>query len=492
MIRKRNFIKRTEGAAAIIIAIALFALIGVTSLAIDMGQLYTVRNQLQNVADAAALAGVGQLIQDQGGVAVWNSDLAKAAALKVAQDQGVMDGLPSVADGDRNDLNIHFGVWDIYAGNPSTAWTDLGTSVGSTSTANAMRVTITRGAGTIFGPVTSLFAQVLGYPTATIAASATAYLGYTSGVPMGAIQVPLALPSNILTASNGRTGWFARLFGPREAAATTTKTLTFKDTGGANVTNTVPTSPVASLDSNQGYWYTAKSTYSVPNSIKNILAKVYTPSLTGTSTVPVYMDALSVGQQIYPRSEYPWGKAYIAPIFQNLQKAYNYKTTGSATTAPPAGTAWRTTLAVHGLLSTASLPRKAGFLSLARLLSPFGVSEAWACATISYPKIEVSTFVNVDITGVTYTSSCDDCSYTFPKAISGTTYANKKDCLTNYGNSVWNTNSVTIKNVVDASTVTVSPTGGSGSLSGGPSNNTVNPGAPTSVGAFATVPRLVK
>ena len=53
---------------------SLFALIGVASLAIDMGQLYTVRNELQNVADAAALAGVGQLIQkDANGNAVWNS-----------------------------------------------------------------------------------------------------------------------------------------------------------------------------------------------------------------------------------------------------------------------------------------------------------------------------------------------------------------------------------------------------------------------------------
>ncbi len=63
MIRKSNFIRRTEGAAAIIIACSLFVFIGVASLAIDMGQLHTVRNQLQNVADAAALAGVGQLIQ---------------------------------------------------------------------------------------------------------------------------------------------------------------------------------------------------------------------------------------------------------------------------------------------------------------------------------------------------------------------------------------------------------------------------------------------
>ena len=58
-----------------------------------------------------------------------------------------------------------------------------------------MQVTITREAGTVFGPVTSLFAQVLGYPTSTVSASATAYLGYTNEVQTGGVQLPLALPA---------------------------------------------------------------------------------------------------------------------------------------------------------------------------------------------------------------------------------------------------------------------------------------------------------
>jgi Flp pilus assembly protein TadG len=491
MIRKRNFIKQTEGAAAVVIALALFALIGATSLAIDMGHLYTVRNQLQNVADAAALAGVAQLVTSQNGVAVWQSDVAKAAALKVAQEQGVLDGLPAVADEDRNDLTMHFGVWDIYAGNPSTAWTDLGTSVGATSTANAMQVTIKRNGSTVFGPVSSIFAQALGYPSATITASATAYLGFQS---QAAPEVPLALPGNgpnSPLASKGEAGWFARWFGPKEAVATTTKTIKFRDTGGSTVASNVPTSPTANLDPNQGYWYTAKSSDSVPTTITNTLAKIYTPNSTA------WLGNLKVGVQVYPRSEYCWGRAYIGPIFQNLQKAYYYKTTGSTSTAPAAGTPWHTTLAVHGLLSTASLPQKTGFMSLARLLSPFWTSEAIACATITYPKIQVSAFVNADIVGVTYNSTTsDDGNYTYPKTIASpvpatgtTTYTSKKDFLERFPNSSWNLNTVTIKNVTDVSTV---PPAGTGSLSGGPSSNTINTQAPTNVGSFATSPVLVK
>jgi Flp pilus assembly protein TadG len=491
MTRKRNFIKQTEGATAIIIALALFALIGVASLAIDMGQLYSVRNELQNVADAAALAGAGQLIQkDASGNAVRDSDLAKSTAIQVAQTQSQLQGQAAVADGARDDLIIHFGAWDLTAANPSLAWADLGTSVPGTSNANAMRVTINRGAGTIFGPVSNVFAQIMGFPTSAISASATAYLGFTSGVQKGAIQVPLALPgtgpNSPLVASNGRAGWFARLLGPSEAVATTTKTLTFKDTGGSTVSNNVPTSPAAALDSNQAYLYTVGQNDSIPGTIKDILTKVYNP--TYTSSNPVYVADLKRGQQIYPRSEYPWGRSNIGPIFQKLQQAYNAK--------KDANGKWRTTLVVHGPKPTASLPGKAGFLSLARLLAPFWASEAYACTTVNPPAIIAATFVNADITGVTYNSTTsNDGNYTYPTTIAtpppasgSTTYASKKDFLTRYPNSTWNLNTVTITNVTDASTV--SPPG---SLSGGPSADKINTAAPANVGSFAgNVPMLVQ
>ncbi len=87
--------------------------------------------------------------------------------------------------------------------------------------------------------MTSIFAQALGYPTTSVSASAIAYLGYTTEVPTGGVQVPLALPATGTQsplASNGRAGWFARLLGPEEAVASTPKTINFKDTGGSTVT----------------------------------------------------------------------------------------------------------------------------------------------------------------------------------------------------------------------------------------------------------------
>ena len=481
-----RLVRGTEGSIAILSALGLVVLLGFASLAIDMGHLYTVRNELQNSADAAALAAAGSLVKYSSGVAVRDSNAAQQAAMSVAQRQSQVTGLPAAATGARNDLTVLIGEWNL-AVSPDAAWTEIGTSCGSSSNANAVRVTLRRGSGVAYGPVTNFFAGIFGdsSKTSEVSASATAYLGYTNEVQTGAVQVPLSLPSTILTASNGHSGWFASLFAPGEVVASATKTLVFKDTGGANVTNTVPTSPVATLDPNQAYFYTVGSGDAVPDTMNNILTKVYNKSY--TASTPVLVADLKRSQQIYPRSEYPWGRSNIGPLFQNLQKAYYFKTTGSATKAPPAGTAWRTTLAVHGLRSTASLPRKGDFTPLARLLTLLSPTQAYACTTITYPTIEVKGFVNADITGVTYnSSSCDDCSYTFPKTIAGHKYKNKKECLAGLPTSSWNANTVTITNITDASTI--SPPG---SLSGGPSNDTINPGA-SHVGALATVPCLVK
>ncbi|MCL6622981.1 MAG: Tad domain-containing protein, partial [Syntrophobacterales bacterium] len=149
----------------VLTALGLVAFLGFASLVIDLGRLYVVRNELQNTADAAALAGAAHLIRDENGVAVRDSTLASQKILEVAQRQSELLGFTPVAPEDRNDLTISFGHWNIYANNPETAWTDMGTSVGPNSTANGVRVIIRRGSGLAFGPVTTFLAAVLGYPT---------------------------------------------------------------------------------------------------------------------------------------------------------------------------------------------------------------------------------------------------------------------------------------------------------------------------------------
>jgi Flp pilus assembly protein TadG len=480
----RRLLRETQGSVAVITAIGLIAFLGMVSLAVDMGHLYTVRNELQNVADAAALAATGNLIHDYGAGAERDAAAAQQAAMTVAQRQSQLSEQPAVADEDRTDLNLIFGAWDIYKGDAATAWTEIGPTCASDSNANGVKVTIRRTSGTVYGPVSNFLGGILGCDTSQVEATAIAYLGYTHEVPTATVKVPLALPDTVLTASKGRSGWLARILGPSEAVATTTKTYVFKDTGGSLVDDNVTTAP---LDPDQAYLFTVNENDAVPGTIWDILTKVYTPGY--TSSNPVYVADLKLAQEIHARSEFMYGSSYIAPIFQRLQKAYNYKTTGNANTAPPAGTPWRVTLPVYGTTPNpaAFRQRPGSFRFLARLLAPFWPSEAHACYTMPAPKTYVNGFVNVDITNVEYSSSGDDGNYTYPKTKNRIKYRNKKDFLHRYPDSTWNLNSVTIENVTDGSTV--SPPG---TTSGGPPNNVLNPEAPTNTGAFASIPVLVK
>ena len=459
MMRKSNFIRRTEGAAAVIIAITLFVLIGAASLAIDIGQLNTVRNELQNVADAAALAGVAQLIQDQGGVAVRDSGKALLAAMQVAQTQSQLQGLPQVDDAARNDLTIHFGIWDIYAADRSLAWTDLGTTCASDSNANAMLVSVKRASGNIFGPVSNLFAQVMGYSTTEVAGTATAYLGYTTAAGTGTVTVPLTLPATVLAGIQTERGsWFARLFAPREAQATA-NSLTFKDLGGSTFYQNNLYKPY--YDATKAYLYTVNNDDSVPSTVINNLKKYYTTG--GTAIRPMAM-----GTRLYPLSEYQWA-SNIKSIFSAFKSAYNAKKDANGN--------WRVNVSVYSTTNPLARHRSDFLWRLARNLLP-GVTEAQACFEFpasGYPSggtIYVSGFANVDITAVTYTSDC--------------LTVGMPDQVTN-PDSCRNTNSVSIS--VPTGVDTVSPAGSNG---GGPDNQHITAGAKANVGAFATQPRLVK
>ena len=52
---------RQSGAVAVLVGIALLAMIGITGLALDLGKLYVVKSELQNSADACALAAAQEL-----------------------------------------------------------------------------------------------------------------------------------------------------------------------------------------------------------------------------------------------------------------------------------------------------------------------------------------------------------------------------------------------------------------------------------------------
>ena len=74
---------RQRGAVVIMFGLLIFVLFGFMALAIDLGRTYVVRTELQNAADAAALAGAKQLNQTAAGVCC-GSDSAVSRAIAIA------------------------------------------------------------------------------------------------------------------------------------------------------------------------------------------------------------------------------------------------------------------------------------------------------------------------------------------------------------------------------------------------------------------------
>jgi Flp pilus assembly protein TadG len=457
---KITFLKDTSGAATLLIALCLFVLLGVASLAIDIGQLCAVRNELQNAADAAALGGVAQLIQNQDGQAVRDSSLALQYAMQVAQTQSQLQGLPAVADENRTDLTMTFGFWDIYAPSHQQAWTEIGPTCASDSNANALRVTIKRTQGFAFGPVTNFFAAVLGFGQSQVSATATAYVGFTAAAGAGTVTVPLAIPQTVMAGMKTEpSGWLARLLAPRPVQAAV-HSFTFRDLGSDSWYQNNLYKPL--FDATKAYLFVVNANDSVPGTVIDNLKEYYT---SGGKLIR----AMTRGTRLYPLSEYQWA-GNIANIFQAFASAYNRKKDSRGK--------WYVNVPVYSTLSPLAQRPQSFYWLMARRLLP-GVTEAQACYTFwnqSYPggnvPIYVDGFANVEITNVNYNPSCVTSSM--------------PDQVTN-PDSCRNTNSVNVEVPTDQSTV--SPPG---SVSGGPDNNHINPGATPMVGAFATVPKLVE
>lgn len=75
----RSRVRREGGAVAIVLGLSIFVLFGFLALVIDLGRTYVVRTELQNAADASALAGAKELNQTKAGV-----DKAVDRAIKMA------------------------------------------------------------------------------------------------------------------------------------------------------------------------------------------------------------------------------------------------------------------------------------------------------------------------------------------------------------------------------------------------------------------------
>lgn len=186
--------RRQRGAVAIYVALFLPVAIGFLALSVDIARELVVRNQLQNAADAAALAGAGQL-QWGGASTMWANASAKATAAI---------GLNSADGATLSTGTIATGYWNV-TGSPSGMQ-----STAITPGANdmpAIQVTVSRASGSNGGPIQTYFAGLIGTSTINVSATAVALIAPPGTAKPGAL-FPLVITQcmyqNYWNASTGQ------------------------------------------------------------------------------------------------------------------------------------------------------------------------------------------------------------------------------------------------------------------------------------------------
>ena len=108
----KNLLVEEKGAVSVITAVILFfVLIGVAALAIDIGRTATTKNELQNIADAAALAGATELgMQHRAKNYPIDKDKVTNEAIKVVA-ANVVAGNKFSEDQWKNNVEIEIGFW---------------------------------------------------------------------------------------------------------------------------------------------------------------------------------------------------------------------------------------------------------------------------------------------------------------------------------------------------------------------------------------------
>lgn len=188
-----------SGAALVLIAVLLIMFLGFVALAIDVGHLYVVRNELQNAADAGALAGAQVLYSNDGQTINTGANAIAGETAKA----NVSDKIAvEVNYAGENGPDVQRGHWQFSADSgkgvfspnsstiPAQLW-DYTTEQlnNNTNFINAVRVVAHREAT----PAISFFAHILGFTGFNVSAEAVAYIGFAGTLEPFSVDQPISL-----------------------------------------------------------------------------------------------------------------------------------------------------------------------------------------------------------------------------------------------------------------------------------------------------------
>jgi len=174
---------RRRGTLIVYVAIILPVLLGLIGLASDTGYVYWTAHQLQNAADAAALAGAEHLVDSQ------NTALTAAYTTALANRAG---GAAVQVTTQPSNPDVVIGTYNLSTG----AFTANGIP------ANAVQVTARRTQGSPAGPLNLIFGPIVGIATSNV--SRTAIAVTDTGPDAGIILLdPTASPALSMSGSSG-------------------------------------------------------------------------------------------------------------------------------------------------------------------------------------------------------------------------------------------------------------------------------------------------
>ena len=172
MTSKKSFRRDESGSVAIITALALVVVLGVAALVVDVGHLMVVKNELQNAADACAMAGAQRLVPYVSAAPPtpdWSS-AQTAASSSISLNKSDSATLSNCL--------VQVGYWNLLSKQL------LSTSISPTFfDSPAVTVRISRSADNNAGPVTMFFAKFLGKDLVDVSAQSTAMISCPSTAP---------------------------------------------------------------------------------------------------------------------------------------------------------------------------------------------------------------------------------------------------------------------------------------------------------------------
>ncbi len=189
---RRRLIKGERGAVAVTVAILSVVLFSIAALALDISNAMVARNELQNVADASALAGARQLgllyqALPQGTPYTTYQLNSPTVVTDAVQSVALQNHARQVAIS-INTADIVIGVWN------STTRTLTPGNIGPTG----VRVTARRDASAN-GPVATWLAGIMGINQMDVVTTATAALTGTGTLAPGEANAPFGLDELIFT-----------------------------------------------------------------------------------------------------------------------------------------------------------------------------------------------------------------------------------------------------------------------------------------------------